>query len=92
MFLQIEGLEKDEESPKYRLALGERRLAFQPIVSQALIKVDETSVLMQIQGDMKNHRVHFLNPPSNSQDVPLPTESTIHDHAGVVCFRKADFC
>ena len=49
MFLQIEGLEKDEESPKYRLALGERRLAFQPIVSQALIKVDETSVLMQIQ-------------------------------------------
>ena len=36
--LQIEGIEKDEMCPKYRLGLGDRRLALWPIVSQALVK------------------------------------------------------
>ena len=45
----IEGLEKDEECPEYRVGLGDRRLALWPIVSQTFVKVAQTGALMQRQ-------------------------------------------
>ena len=39
-----------------RLGLGNRRLTLQLIVRQAFVKVAQTSVLMQMQWDMKCHR------------------------------------
>jgi len=35
--MPIEGLDKNEESPKWRLVLGERKHVILPIVSQAML-------------------------------------------------------
>ena len=89
--LQIVGLGKDEVCHNYRLVLSDRRFALWPFISQALVIVAQTTFQVQIKWDMKSHRLHFLNPPSNSPDVYLPSESTMPDHPGVICCRKPDF-
>ena len=44
--LKIVVLEKDEEYPDYRQDVGDRRIALQKFVSQALVKFAQTSVWM----------------------------------------------
>ena len=73
-----------------RLGLGDRRLALWQIVIQALVKMAQSSVWLQMQWDMKSHRYQFLNPPFTIPLVPLPSEFTSHNHSSVVCCRKAD--
>ena len=46
--LPIEGLEKDEDCPKWRLVLGHRKLELCPIVSQVLRKDSHAIVQMSI--------------------------------------------
>lgn len=72
------------------LALGDRRLALHPIVSQALVKIAQTGVLMPIQWDMKSPRHQFLNHPYTRPPVHLPKEYTRSNFPCVFCCREAD--
>lgn len=74
--LPIECLEKDEECPKKRLILGDRRLALWPIVSQILLNCAQTSYCLTTPLDIGLQRLHFLNPVSMSPEIYLPSKST----------------
>ena len=52
--MQILGVEKNEEFPKYRLVLGDRKLALWCIVSQELLKGSSTGVKTSIHRDLES--------------------------------------
>ena len=89
--LQIVGLKKDEECPKYRTVFAWPKTHTLANVSQDFVKVSQTFVLMQIQWDMKSHRLHLLNPPITGPSVHFHSESP-RTYPCVVCCRKADSC
>ena len=72
--LLIADLEKDVGCTIYRPVLGEGKFALDPIVSQALVNVAETSVQMQIHWDMKSHKTSFLKISKHYSICPLPQQ------------------
>ena len=75
--LKIKDLEKDEECPKYRLVLANRKIEVWPIVSQALLDCAQTVVWLPIHWDLESHRLHFLNPQSTSPEIHFPANPQI---------------
>ena len=74
--LAIEGLEKEEDGPKWRLVCGNRIFIISPIVIQTLLKGAQTPSLMPIQGDMESQRLHVLTPFRKSREIHLPSNFT----------------
>ena len=73
----MEGLEKEEDCPKWRLVVGDRILDLCRIVTQTLLKGAQTpSPCLPIQGDMESLRLRVLTPLRNIADIHLTTNLT----------------